>query len=212
MEKLNEVKQEKLPLDFITSFVSKGWDEVGVLKASIDAIKKDFRETKQVELILSDLVDAYLICLSRLQAHMNNKDYIELPEEKELKESVDSGIKYFDSDKETGLSCGINSDGDLFIGDDKSGSNLTDTPENRDKLASTWKQYTGKDLVLTKDDASVADSEADISIEDIADDELPEEEPEKVDGDKFEYFVDFDDPMPDEDTDLEIRHWLQTNR
>lgn len=34
--------------------------------------------------------------------------------------------------KATGLSCGINDLGELFLGDDESGYNLPDTPDNRE--------------------------------------------------------------------------------
>lgn len=40
----------------------------------------------------------------------------------------------FQEDKKSKFSCGINDDGDLFLGDDKSGYNLPDTPENRQKI------------------------------------------------------------------------------
>ena len=32
------------------------------------------------------------------------------------------------------LSCGINDDGDLFLGDNESGYNLPDTPDNRQRI------------------------------------------------------------------------------
>ena len=40
----------------------------------------------------------------------------------------------FKEDKKTGLSCGINDDGDLFLGGNGSGYNLKDTPENREYI------------------------------------------------------------------------------
>ena len=60
MKIINESKKEKLPIDFITQFVSKGWDEVGMLKASKDAIKATFRETAKVENIIQDWIDKSL--------------------------------------------------------------------------------------------------------------------------------------------------------
>lgn len=41
-------------------------------------------------------------------------------------------MQIFKEDKKSKLSCGINDDGALFFGDNKSGSNLPDTPENRE--------------------------------------------------------------------------------
>ena len=40
----------------------------------------------------------------------------------------------FKEDKKTRLSCGINDDGDLFLGNEGSGYNLPDTPENREYI------------------------------------------------------------------------------
>lgn len=77
---INESKQEKLPIDFITQFVSKGWNEVGNLKASIDAIKHTFKDTKAVEDIIQGLIDSYLIALGQMESHLEKKDYIEIPE------------------------------------------------------------------------------------------------------------------------------------
>ena len=47
----------------------------------------------------------------------------------------------FKENKQTGLSCGINDDGDLFLGDDRSGYNLPDTPENRERILSDFDYY-----------------------------------------------------------------------
>ena len=40
-------------------------------------------------------------------------------------------MEIWKSDEKTGLKCGVNDFGDLFLGDSKSGYNLPDTPENR---------------------------------------------------------------------------------
>jgi hypothetical protein len=40
-----------------------------------------------------------------------------------------------------GLECGINDDGDLFLGDDRSGYNLRDTPENRECILKDFEHY-----------------------------------------------------------------------
>lgn len=44
----------------------------------------------------------------------------------------------FKQNKETGLACGINDDGDLFLGDSQSGYNLPDTPENREYILTDY--------------------------------------------------------------------------
>lgn len=50
----------------------------------------------------------------------------------------------FKSDERTGISCGINNDGDLFLGDDRSGYTLPDTPENRDYILEDFDFYVNR--------------------------------------------------------------------
>lgn len=40
----------------------------------------------------------------------------------------------FKEDKVRGIACGINDSGELFVGGNRSGYNLPDTPENREKV------------------------------------------------------------------------------
>ena len=47
----------------------------------------------------------------------------------------------FKEDDKTGLACGINDFGDLFFGNNKSGYNLPDTPENRQYMDDQWDVY-----------------------------------------------------------------------
>ena len=91
--------KEQLPISFLTDFVSRGWDQVGQLKETINSIKETFGGTKKVEEILQPLVDAYLVCIGQLELHMQNKDYIEMPdlkaadETKAVTESVQNAAK-----------------------------------------------------------------------------------------------------------------------
>ena len=91
--------KEQLPISFLTDFVSRGWDQVGQLKETINSIKETFSGTKKVEEILQPLVDAYLVCIGQLELHMQNKDYIEMPdlkaadETKAVTESVQNAAK-----------------------------------------------------------------------------------------------------------------------
>lgn len=50
------------------------------------------------------------------------------------------------SDKNTGIECGINNDGDLFLGDSSSGANLPDIKENREKIIRDFCRYTGRQM------------------------------------------------------------------
>lgn len=90
MKIINESKKEKLPIDFITQFVSKGWDEVGMLKASKDAIKTTFKETAKVESIIQDLIDSYLVCIGQMELYLDKKDYLDIPEASELNEAANT--------------------------------------------------------------------------------------------------------------------------
>ena len=53
-------------------------------------------------------------------------------------------IKVWLRDEKTGIECGINKDGELFIGDNKSGYNLRDTKENREYIINDFCRYTGR--------------------------------------------------------------------
>lgn len=48
----------------------------------------------------------------------------------------------FKEDSRTGVSCGLNDFGELFCGNARSGYNLPDTPENRDKVLSDFDYWT----------------------------------------------------------------------
>lgn len=47
----------------------------------------------------------------------------------------------FKENKDTGLQCGLNDFGDLFLGDDKSGYNLPDTKGNRECIIADFDYY-----------------------------------------------------------------------
>jgi hypothetical protein len=83
MKILKEAK-ETLPIAFLTDFISKGWEEVGYLKADIEAIKEAYKGTKPIESLIEDLIDAYLVCIGQLEAHLHDKKYLEYPEESGL--------------------------------------------------------------------------------------------------------------------------------
>ena len=95
-EKLAETKltesKEKLPVSFLTDFVSRGWDDVGYLKETIKSISESFSGTKKVEELLQALVDAYLVCIGQLEAHLQAKDYLDTDLDNKLTEDVDIHI------------------------------------------------------------------------------------------------------------------------
>ena len=91
MKILKEAK-EKLPVSFLTDFISRGWDDVGYLKETIAAIKEVYSGTKEIEDLLQALIDAYLICIGQMEAHLHDNKYIEFPEEAKLNEDVNVAI------------------------------------------------------------------------------------------------------------------------
>lgn len=86
--KEEQIKQEELPITFITSFVSRGWEEVGMLKEQIKALKEEFggKNIAKIEEILQGLIDAYLINIGQLELFLHENDYVEVPEIEEEKE------------------------------------------------------------------------------------------------------------------------------
>lgn len=51
-------------------------------------------------------------------------------------------------DERTGIECGINDDGELYLGDDRSGFNLPDTEENREVILRDFDFYVKFSLAL----------------------------------------------------------------
>ena len=84
--KILKESKENLPIAFLTDFISKGWEEVGYLKADIEAIKEAYKGTKPIEGLIQDLIDAYLVCIGQLEAHIHDNKYLEYPEESVLAE------------------------------------------------------------------------------------------------------------------------------
>lgn len=89
MTKLNESKTS-LPITYLTNFVSRGWGEIGQLKEEIASIKKEFTNTSKIETCVQNLIDAYLVCVGQIEGMLDDKKYLDFPEEAgALKESVE---------------------------------------------------------------------------------------------------------------------------
>ena len=82
--KILKESKENLPIAFLTDFISKGWEEVGYLKADIEAIREAYKGTKPIEGLIQDLIDAYLVCIGQLEAHLQDKNYLDYPEDSGL--------------------------------------------------------------------------------------------------------------------------------
>ena len=85
--KILKESKETLPIAFLTDFISKGWEEVGYLKADIEAIKEAYKGTKPIEVLIQDLIDAYLVCIGQLEAHLHDNKYLDYPEESGLSDT-----------------------------------------------------------------------------------------------------------------------------
>ena len=82
--KILKESKENLPIAFLTDFISKGWEEVGYLKADIEAIREAYKGTKPIENLIQDLIDAYLVCIGQLESHLHDNKYLDYPEESGL--------------------------------------------------------------------------------------------------------------------------------
>ena len=181
MKIINESKKEKLPIDFITQFVSKGWDEVGMLKASKDAIKTTFKETAKVESIIQDLIDSYLVCIGQMELYLDKKDYLAIPEASELNEAT-------------------NTDEDLKLQEDLELKNSGDFDVE-------VKQEDNKVKIEIEPKEEEPEKEAEEEEEEQETEEETEDK-EVAKQDAFEYFLDFAEPTPDDEADQAIQDWL----
>lgn len=180
MQIIKESK-EKLPIDFITQFISNGWNEVGNLKASVDAIKKEFSNTKDIEAILQDLSDAYLIAIGQLQKYLQKKEYIDVPNE--VKENLQEDLTEELPDKKI-----------LDLEKEEKPVEVP-APAEEETLAPELPEEDVKES-LTED----------VIININTNDDKCADEPEV-----FEYFCDFDDPVGEAPTDAEIYPFVNQN-
>jgi len=194
MAELKESKQ-KLPVSFLTEFVSRSWNDVGYLKETIAAIGESFSGTKKVEELLQALVDAYLVCIGQLEAHLQAKDYLdteigeELEESKSLKEDVDIHIE---------------------------GNEVTISDNSGEEVGVIPIEPEGEEAPeIPPAEANIEPIEEPTEEEPISDEpfehpfefEAPEVEVKKPDSpfaDVGDYFVDFDDPQGEPVTEKEL--------
>lgn len=193
MAELKESK-EKLPISFLTDFVSRGWDDVGYLKETIKSISESFSGTKKVEELLQALVDAYLVCIGQLELHLQQKDYLDTELGEKLEES-----------KPLTEDVGITVSQDEVKVFDASGEEVGIIPINPEE--------TPADEVIPPAEANIEPIEA--PVEEPVSDE-PFEKPFDFDAPEAEnvrqfekpevadFFVDFDDPVGEPVTEKEL--------
>lgn len=194
--KLNESK-EKLPISFLTDFVSRGWDDVGYLKETIKSISESFSGTKKVEELLQTLVDAYLVCIGQLEAHLQAKDYLDTDIDNKLTEDVD-----------------IHIDGDEVSITDDSGEEVATVPVES-AAEETPDECEGPECEVPPAEVkipTVAEPEEKPIAADNGEFDTPFEfdAPEAEGARKFEkpevadFFVDFDDPVGEPVTEKDL--------
>ncbi len=181
MKILKETKtKEKLPTEFITSLISKGWEEVGNIKSNIEAIKDAFSGTAKLEKILQDLLDAYLIEIGQLELHLEKKDYFDFPKDDELKESLHEDFDTVENEEEQAV----------------------ETNENEETKAEVTANLLDTDVKVTKEDETI---KIELSpAEDASNDAFEETALDTIDTDNV-FDIDFDEPELDEETDSRIR-------
>lgn len=159
-------KKELLPLDFLTSSVSQGWNEVGTLKASLEGIKQTFSGTDKVEKIIQELIDAYLIYIGQLELLIDKKDYLELPDEKDLKAPLSEDLE------------------------------IAIKPE-ADKVTLDIKPTESADTIIepSKEEPIILEPATTTSS--------------TIDGDPFEYFCDFEDPIISKEEISPYQAWIK---
>lgn len=80
MKTVLKEQKEKMPISVVTSWIAKGWDEVGNITEMIKSIKESFTSTGKMEDYLQGIVDAYLICIGQMEKFLHDKDYVDAPE------------------------------------------------------------------------------------------------------------------------------------
>ena len=162
--KILKESKENLPIAFLTDFISKGWEEVGYLKADIEAIKEAYKGTKPIEGLIQDLIDAYLVCIGQLEAHIHDNKYLEYPEE--------SGLSGTALEEEL----------ELKISPDKVEIKTENT---------TPVDVNEEDNIIT---IGIGEDATEDKIEPPVQPEATDTQPVTEPGEPFEYFVDFEEP------------------
>ena len=180
-QKLNEAAKEELPVSFLTDFISDGWAKVGVLQSSIEALKETYKGVSPIADLLQSLIDAYLVCIGQMEAHIEDKKYIEFPEDSKLAEALTEDVDIHVSEDEVSIS-------------DDSGEEVAVIPVEADEEAKEESE---------EDEEEKAEEEAPVEDEPIEEPvEAPVEKPENAGV--FDFFVDFDEPVGEPATDPDI--------
>lgn len=202
MKIMNESKKEALPLDFLTSFVSKGWEEIGLLKANIEGIRREFTGTKKIEDILSNLVDAYLVCVGQLELYINKKDYLDLPSSEQINESLEDFEDDVDNEEDSAEQ--IEEESDNAEEAVKVLKNKVDIHSEEDSVVISEKGQLNNPEA-PKIEVEASEEELDVLAKEFSD----KANKDNKDGESFEFFTDFDEPEKLEEGYSPFREWTK---
>lgn len=187
MKILKESKTQ-LPITYLTNFVSRGWEEVGMLKEEVEAIKKEFKDIKKIEECVGNLIDTYLICIGTIEGILNDKKYVEFPEEvkEALTEEINPDLTAIDIIKDK---LDIKSEDNEITFAEKGQIE----EEDADKLVVEVSDEE-LEIIETEINEDEIEDESEEEIEAFEDEKIEEKPAKKADDfEPFEYFVDFED-------------------
>lgn len=96
-ENLKESTEKKLPMDkdfsssVVTQLLQDGWGEIGGLQDQISLLNQ-YKNSSKLTSILQKLLDAYLIFVGQLEGYLDDKNIVDFPDEKQLKEEINPKI------------------------------------------------------------------------------------------------------------------------
>lgn len=103
-ENLKESTEKKLPMDkdfsssVVTQLLQDGWGEIGGLQDQISLLNQ-YKNSSKLTSILQKLLDAYLIFVGQLEGYLDDKNIVDFPDEKQLKEEMH--LKINENDQKT---------------------------------------------------------------------------------------------------------------
>jgi hypothetical protein len=167
-----------------------------MLKEEIEAIKAEFKDVKKIEDCVSNLVDAYLICIGYIEGILNDKKYVEFPEEAKeaLTEEIDPDLTAIDVIKDK---LDIKSEDNEITFAEKGQMEEEDADKlvievSDEELEVIESEISEEEIEEETEEESEEKSEEEIEV--FEDEEIEEKPTKKVDDfEPFEYFVDFED-------------------
>ncbi len=177
------MEKDNITSSFLTSLISKNWDEISVLKDTIAMInnteENNFTDREEIIKVLEDLSDSYLLAIGKLEYILHSNDLIKTAAEAKTddQEVPVAEITVTEEPKE-----------ETQVEEET----LEEGYIKRDyKTGKTYCSVDGKSWEECSEEEFYELDKNGHYIE-LEDGELPEEEEEETE--QFEYFCDFEDP------------------